>query len=181
MKFMDKKQQGDIFGNNKKTKNMNLTQQMAKQFRDVYFGGNWTAVNLKENLADVTWQQAITKVYSFNTIAVLVYHINYFVDAIMKVLQGGPLDAHDKYSFDHPPIDCPEDWKKLLTKIWADAERCASLIEQLPEDKLGEIFSDENYGNYYRNIHGVIEHTHYHLGQIVLIKKILLQQEADKL
>ncbi|MEJ7829346.1 MAG: hypothetical protein WKF91_14145 [Segetibacter sp.] len=40
---------------------MNLTGQIAKQFRDVYFGGNWTSVNLKENLADVTWQQAITQ------------------------------------------------------------------------------------------------------------------------
>lgn len=159
---------------------MNLTQQIAKQFRDVYFGGNWTAVNLKENLADVTWQQATTKVYSFNTIAVLVYHINYFVDAIIKVLQGGPLDANDKYSFDQPPIESPEDWKKLLNNMWTDAERCASLIEELPENKLGEIFSNEKYGNYYRNIHGVIEHTHYHLGQIVLIKKILLQQEIDK-
>jgi len=49
------------------------------------------------------------------------------------------------------------------------------LIEQLPEAKLGEIFSEEKYGTYYRNIHGIIEHTHYHLGQIVLIKKILLQ------
>ena len=55
---------------------MNLTWQIAKQFRDVYFGGNWTSVNLKENLADVTWQQAITKVYSFNTIAALVYRIS---------------------------------------------------------------------------------------------------------
>ncbi len=44
-------------------------------------------------------------------------------------------------------------------------------IEQLPESKLWETFSDEKYGNYYRNIHGIIEHIHYHLGQIVLIKK----------
>ena len=170
-----------MVGNNKKQTNMNLTKQIAKQFRDVYFGENWTAVNLKENLADVTWQQAITKVYSFNTIAVLVYHINYFVDAIMKVLQGGPLEAHDKYSFDHAPIASREDWEKLLNKIWEDAERCASLIKQMPENKLGETFSDEKYGNYYSNIHGVIEHTHYHLGQIVLIKKILLLRESDKL
>jgi len=55
---------------------MNLTWQIAKQFRDVYFGGNWTSVNLKENLADVTWQQATTKVYSANTIAALVYRIS---------------------------------------------------------------------------------------------------------
>jgi len=158
---------------------MNLTEQIAKHLREVYFGGNWTSSNLKENLADVTWQQATTKVYSFNTIVALVYHMNYFVSAILKVLRGGPLDAKDKYSFDHPTILSQEDWEKLLDKTWADAENFASLIEKLPESKLWEDFSDKKYGNYYRNIHGIIEHIHYHLGQIVLIKKILLQADEN--
>ena len=157
---------------------MTLTVQIAKQFREIYFGGNWTAVNLKETLADVTWQQATTQVYSFNTIAKLVYHMNYYVSVAMKVLQGEPLEGHDKYSFDLTPILSEEDWKKLLDKFWTDAENLAGLIEQMTENKLGETFSEEKYGNYYRNIHGIIEHNHYHLGQIVLIKKILLA--ADK-
>lgn len=153
---------------------MNLTAQIAKHFREIYFGDNWTSSNLKENLADVTWQQATTSVYAFNTIAALVYHINYFVSTILKVLQGGPLDAHDKYSFDLSPISSEQDWQKLLNKTWADAENVASFIEQLPEYKLWENFTDEKYGNYYRNFHGIIEHSHYHLGQIVLIKKLIL-------
>jgi hypothetical protein len=91
-------------------------------------------------------------------------------------LQGGPLNAHDKYSFDHPPIQSQEDWQRLLDKVFSDAEDFATLVEQLPESKLGENFSEEKYGNYYRNIHGIIEHTHYHLGQIVIIKKLLAGQ-----
>ena len=157
---------------------MNLTKQIAKHFRDVHFGGNWTSVNLKDSLADVTWQQATTQVYSLNTIATLVFHMNYYVSAVLKVLQGEPLNAHDKYSFDHPPIRSQEDWEKLLDKTWSDAENFANLIEQLPGSKLGETFSDEKYGNYYRNLHGIIEHIHYHLGQIVLVKKILLQSAS---
>ena len=158
---------------------MNVTAQIAKHFREVHFGGNWTASNLKDNLAGISWQQATTPVYSFNTIATLVYHINYFVSAVLKVLQGEPLNANDKYSFDHPPIQCQEDWEKLVEKTLADAEIFASLVEQLPENKLGEPFEDEKYGNYYRNIHGIIEHIHYHLGQIVLIKKIILAEDKN--
>jgi uncharacterized damage-inducible protein DinB len=157
---------------------MNLSAQIAKHFREVHFGGNWTSSNLKDNLAGLTWQQATTTVYSFNTIVALVYHMNYYVSAVLRVLEGEPLNAKDKYSFDHPPIQSQEDWEKLLDKTWSDAEKFAGLVEQLPDSRLGETFSDEKYGTYYRNIHGVIEHTHYHLGQIVLIKKILLQ--ADK-
>jgi hypothetical protein len=152
---------------------MNLAAQIAKHFRDVHFGGNWTSVNLKDQLADLTWQQATTKVDSLNTIAALVFHMNYYVSAQLKVLQGGPLDARDKYSFDLPPIGSREDWDKLLEKTWREAEAFATLVEQLPEHKLGETFVDEKYGTYYRNLHGNIEHIHYHLGQIVQIKKLL--------
>lgn len=158
---------------------MNLTGQIAKQFREVYFGGNWTSVNLKDSLAGLSWQQATTKVYSLNTIAALVYHMNYFVSATLKTLEGEPLDAHDKYSFDLPPIQSGQDWEKLLDKTWMDAEKFAGLVEQLPETKLWDDFSDNKYGNYYRNIHGIIEHNHYHLGQIVVVKKILLQRDKN--
>ncbi len=64
----------------------------------------------------------------------------------------------------------------MLEKTWADAENFAGMIEQLPESKLWEDFADPKYGNYYRNLVGIIEHIHYHLGQIVLIKKMLKEQ-----
>lgn len=155
--------------------NMSITKQIAKHFRDVHFGGNWTCSNLKENLADVSWQQATTKINSFNTIVALTYHINYFVDAALKVLEGKELDSKDEFSFDHPPITCKEDWEKLRDKCFTDAEKFVALVAQLPESKLWEDFTDKKYGNYYRNLHGIIEHSHYHLGQIALIKKMVLQ------
>jgi len=152
---------------------MNTPQQIAKHTREVFFGGNWTTVNLKDTLADVTWEQATKQIYSFNTIAILVYHMTYYVTAITKVLEGEPLNASDKLSFSHPPIESQEDWDAFIESKWADVEYFINLIEKLPEATLSENFYDEKYGIYYRNLHGLIEHTHYHLGQIVLIKKIL--------
>ena len=158
---------------------MKVSVQLANHVRQVHFGGNWTSVNLKQTLAEVSWQHATKKVYTFNTIAALVYHINYYVSAVIKVLQGESLKASDKFSFDHPPILSQEDWEALENKTFTDAEVFAALIEQLPENKLWEIFSDEKYGTYYRNLQGIIEHTHYHLGQIVLIKKILAAENGQ--
>jgi hypothetical protein len=153
---------------------MTLPAQIAKLLRDVHFGGNWTWVNYKEVLTGVSWQQATAKVHTFNTIATLVYHTHYYVNTVKPVLQGGPLTGKDKFSFDHPPIASQQDWDQFLEKVWADAEELAGMIEQLPEEKLWETFSEEKYGTYYRNLHGIIEHLHYHLGQIVLIKKLLM-------
>ncbi len=152
---------------------MQLTEQIAKHLRDIHFGGNWTASNLKDRLVDVTWQQATTAVGSFHTIAALVYHMNYFVAATLKVLQGGPLDAKEQYSFDHPSIVSKEDWESLQEKTWRDVEELAAAVERMPESQLWEPFVEERYGTYYRCLHGPIEHCHYHLGQIALIKTML--------
>lgn len=154
---------------------MEVTKQIAKQLKAVYFGGNWTAVNFKEQLAGVTWQQATARVSTFNPIATLLFHTNYYVSAVRKVLEGGPLDASDAYSFDHPPIRSQEAWESLLNQTWADIEAFAVLVEGLPGEVLGQTFANGKYGNYHRNLHGLIEHAHYHLGQIVLIKKLLAQ------
>ena len=152
---------------------MTTPQQLSKHFRDVFFGGNWTAVNMKDTLEGITWQQAITKVHNLNTISLLVFHINYYIDAVLKVLQGETLKASDKYSFSMQPLASAEDWRKLINKTFTQAELFAARIETLDETKLFEDFADPKYGNYFRNLAGIIEHTHYHLGQISLIKKIL--------
>jgi len=152
---------------------MTIMKQLAKNFRDLYFGGNWTAVNVKDTLAGVSWEQATRKVDDLNTIAALVFHSGYYVTAVLKVFKGEPLKASDKFAFDLEPITSEEDWQKLVSRVFAEAEEFASQIEQLDERVLFETFQQEKYGNYFRNIVGIIEHTHYHLGQIVLLKKML--------
>ena len=155
---------------------MEHTKQLAKHLREVHFGGNWTWVNLKDTLEGITWQQATTKVHSFNTIVALVYHINYYVGAITRVLKNEPIKASDKYAFDHPPVESEEDWQKMIAKTLKEGEGLAELIEQAPDERLDEIFVDEKYGNQYRNFLGLIEHTHYHLGQIVILRKLISAQ-----
>ena len=95
---------------------MNDTEQIAKHLRDLHFGGSWTAVSLKDKLDGVTWQRATTAVGAHHTIGVLVFHMNFFVEATIKVLQGVPLDAKDAFSFDCPPISSEAEWESLLNK-----------------------------------------------------------------
>jgi uncharacterized damage-inducible protein DinB len=156
---------------------MNTTQQLAKHCRDVHFGGNWTFVNLKDTLADITWQEATTQYQDSNTIATLLFHINYYINPVARVLQGEPLNASDKFSFDCPTITSQEEWEHLVQKALDEAEQFAKEIEKLEESKLFEVFSEEKYGNYFRNLLGIIEHTHYHLGQIALIKKMIRHKD----
>jgi hypothetical protein len=63
----------------------------------------------------------------------------------------------------------------LLENIFADAEAAARLVEALPDERLRENFTDMKYGSGYRNLAGMIEHLHYHLGQITLLKTLVRQ------
>jgi hypothetical protein len=46
-------------------------------------------------------------------------------------------------------------------------------VSKIQDEKLDEIFVEEKYGTFLRNIEGVIEHAYYHLGQIVVIRKMI--------
>lgn len=153
---------------------MSSVSRLAKRFREVLLDGFWIAnTNFKDQLSEVSWEQAVTKIDSLNTIAMLTFHIDYYIAGIVNVFEGGDLEIKDKFSFDLPSIESQQQWEDLLSKLWTDSERFAALLEQMPDSQLDEVFVDEKYGTYRRNIDGMIEHCYYHLGQITLIKKLL--------
>ena len=154
---------------------MSLSKQLAKHLRDVHFGGNWTTTDLKTTLTDVSWKEATTQVYSLNSIASLTFHMTYYVDVLITVLEEHQLTGNDELSWNLPEIESQESWENLQKSCWFKAEKVALLIEELPDEKLTEDFIDPKYGTTYRNIAGIVEHMHYHLGQIVIIKKLLVQ------
>lgn len=152
---------------------MKTTEHIARQIREVYFGKNWSGPYLKQQIEDVSWKQAITKVHNINTIATLVFHMNYYVQGVSNYLAGGELEIRDKYSFDHPPIQSQEDWDTFLKNVFASGEKFAKQVEKLPDSILDQVFYQKVYGTYARNFMGIVEHFHYHLGQITILKKFL--------
>lgn len=152
---------------------MTTAQRLAKQIRGLYFGGSWTDTDFQKLLNDVNWNQATKKYKNLNTIVKLVFHTNYYIEAQLSVLKENKLEASDKFSFDHPPINSEDDWQDLLRKSFKNAEEHATIIEQMNDEELYADFWGDKYGSYYDNFVGLIEHNHYHLGQISLIKKLI--------
>lgn len=153
---------------------MNNQLKLANRFREVILNGTWIAnTNFKNELSKINWKIAIKKSENLNSIAALAQHIHYYIKGIKNVFLGGRLEISDKYSFDFPEIQSEEEWLNFLAEFWKDSEELALLIETMEETKLNAYFVEEKYGSYYRNIDAMIEHSYYHLGQIVLINKIL--------
>ena len=149
---------------------------IANRLREVLLDGHWIAnTNYKEQLQDITWEQAVQKVGSLNTIAALTFHINYYMEGLLNVFNGGNLDIHDQYSFEVGMMQSDADWNNLVNKFLNNAETFCRQVELWPDYLLDQVFVDEKYGTYLRNLEGVIEHSYYHLGQISLLKKLVVQ------
>ncbi|MBQ0735711.1 DUF1572 domain-containing protein [Aquimarina celericrescens] len=153
---------------------MKLNTYLVNRLKEVFTEGKWvTGTNFKEQIFDLNWSDAAKKVDDLNSIADITFHINYYVAGVIKVFEGGPLEIRDKFSFDAPPMKSEKAWRNLVEKFISDSEKFIHFVERMTEEELLSNFVDEKYGNYYRNIDLMIEHAYYHLGQILLIKKLI--------
>ncbi len=151
---------------------------IANRLRELLLNGKWIAnTNFKEQLLSTSWEQAVHKINNLNTIALLTFHVNYYLSGLLKVFNGGALEISDKYSFDLPEIKSEADWNNLINDFLSNAEMFANHVEQMDESMMDRPFVNERYGSYLRNIEGVIEHSYYHLGQVTLIRKIIMQKQ----
>lgn len=154
---------------------MLITKTIASRLNEVLLTGKWIAnTNFQEQITTVSWQQAIYQIENLNTIALLTFHINYYIKGINEAFTTQQLTIRDKYSFDLPPISSEEDWKNLVQEFLSNSEKLIASINKMEDKILSEPFIEEKYGDFLRNLEGVIEHTYYHLGQISLIKKLIL-------
>ncbi|MBK8698549.1 MAG: DUF1572 domain-containing protein [Saprospiraceae bacterium] len=153
---------------------MKKSKYLADRLREVLLNGKWISnTNFKEQILSISWEQATRKVGDLNSIAVLVFHINYYLQGILHVFNGGDLEIRDKFSFDMQEITDDSDWQMLVNTFLSNAEKFSDKVEQMDDAMMAQPFVDEKYGSYLRNIEGVIEHSYYHLGQVSLLKKMV--------
>ena len=153
---------------------MENNRELAKRFSDVILNNSWVAHNsYKNQLTDLPLEVVLFKYQSLHSIAALTQHVHFYIAGILNVFNGGNLDIKDIYSFDFPPIHTIEQWHTFLAVFWTDAASFTQKLEEMDENTLNSIFVKKEYGTYHFNINTLIEHSYYHLGQIVLIKKLI--------
>ncbi len=152
---------------------MTAALQLSNRLKEVLLDGTWIAnTNFKEQLKTTSWQQATQKLANLNTIAALTFHINYYTAGILHVCKGGTLEIRDTYSYQLPEIHSEKAWNNLVDRFLCNATEIVNCIAAMPDKKLKAPFSGDKYGTFSRNIEGLIEHSYYHLGQLVLLKKM---------
>lgn len=152
---------------------MKITELISQHIIEIQEGDNWTDVNIKDTLADVDYKEATTETAaSRNTIAALVHHLSFYNDVVRQRLSGNIPVIGESNGFDVPVIKNDDDWAKLKAHNVESAGELAAAVRESPEEKIFEL-TVTGASTHYKMLHGIVEHAHYHLGQIVLIKNLI--------
>ena len=89
----------------------------------------------------------------------------------MQRLEGKNPSIPEVNGFDVKKLNNESDWNLLKEKTHQSFIQLANVVSKFPEEKLYDTYA-EGGSSYFKNIHGIVEHAHYHLGQMVILKNL---------
>ena len=149
---------------------------IADQLRRAFGNDPWHGPPLSELLDGVTAEQARSHpVPSAHSIWELVLHIELYVRVALDATRGVPQPKLYETKQDWPAAgEGSEQWEAANRRLFESAEELARAIEKLGDERLGETSPGRDY-DFYFLLHGIVQHSLYHGGQIALLKKALAQ------
>jgi hypothetical protein len=146
---------------------------IADQVSRAFTGKPWHGSPLSELLDGVTAKQACDRpLPSGHTIWELVLHIEIYVHAAYKVVEGVPMPKIAGTPLDWRPVlgTTTAEWTAATDRLFQSAERLEKDIAGFNDKRLTDTVPGREYDFYYL-FHGIVQHTLYHGGQIAMLKK----------
>ncbi len=153
---------------------MRETERIADQLKRAHEGGAWHGPALDELLKGVTAEQAAARpVEGTHSIFELVAHVEAWERAILRRLGGDPAQIYNTEE-DWSPVDggSEEAWAAARRKLTETYVALREAVLKLDDERLDEPILP-NMSTRYVSLHGAIQHTLYHAGQIALVRKAL--------
>lgn len=154
---------------------MRDVERFLKLFNDHYDGDPWIEVNLQGTLEHITAAVASQKVGSLNSIWQIVNHIISWREALLKRIQNEHVPSPENNFIETITDVTPEAWNHTMKRLQVSQDK---LLSYLAEKELMNLDEKPLEGQYsrYELIVGILQHDVYHLGQVVLIKKIISER-----
>jgi uncharacterized damage-inducible protein DinB len=152
---------------------MEETLRISKLFSDLYDGNAWIDVTIFRTLKNINSEQAFSRpAENLNSIWEIVNHLVSWRETVLKRM-GGEIIEEPKNNFFEPVKDHSEEaWQNTLKRFEKSQQMWLQFLSAFDNQNLGKFYSQSKY-TYYDLMHGVIQHDAYHLGQIVLLKKMV--------
>jgi uncharacterized damage-inducible protein DinB len=153
---------------------MGEAERIADQLRRAHEGNAWHGPSLNELLGGVTAAQAAARpVAGAHCIWELALHVEAWERVALRRLGGDPARIYDTPE-DWSGVDAGDEdaWREALARLAATNAELRAAVAALDDRQLDEPIYAEMSSRYV-TLHGVVQHTLYHAGQIAVLKKAL--------
>jgi uncharacterized damage-inducible protein DinB len=153
---------------------MREVERIADQLKRAHEGGAWHGPSVSELLAGVTAEQAALRPDGMaHSIFELVAHVEAWERAILRRLGGDPAAIYNTAEDWSPVTDASEQtWRKARERLAETNRALREAVLRLDDAQLDEPILPE-MSTRYVSLHGAVQHTLYHAGQIALVKRAL--------
>ena len=158
----------------------NEAERIADQLKRAFDGEAWHGPSLKEALEGVTARQAVARpIAGAHSIWELVAHIAGWEGVVARRLTGEAVGEPIEGDFPNAPSEVSEaDWAAFVTRVKDAHDRLVAQVAALTEADLRKRIEDKPYPAWMM-AHGVVGHSLYHVGQIVLMKKMVRKKRLQ--
>jgi len=151
----------------------NESERIADQLKRAFDGEAWHGPSLREALEGVTAAQAVAKpIPGAHSIWEIVRHIAGWDGVVARRLGGEAVSEPPEGDFPPAPAAASEaEWAALIARAFAAHDRLVAQVAALTETDLRRRIDEKPYPAWFM-AHGIVGHALYHVGQIVLLKKV---------
>ncbi len=151
---------------------MKNEKRFKKLLIDNFEGDAWLDVALLPTVASIPAEDAAKNIYSLNSIWQIVQHLTCWREALLKKIKDKNPEIPDNNFFEELKDTSEEAWQNLLQRL---EESQTAIIDLLKKDKDMDWDDKPSKGNYtvFELMQSLLQHDAYHLGQVILIKKLL--------
>ena len=151
---------------------MTNIEHINKLLKDHYSGDPWIDITIMGTLKTLTAKQAALKLPGLNSIWQKVNHMISWRNALIARVKDKPA-RHPENNFIWEVKDTTaKAWKDTIKEFEKSQKDITTFLGKQKDSHL-EIISPTSGYSYYELVMSIIIHDTYHLGQIVLIKKMI--------
>jgi uncharacterized damage-inducible protein DinB len=145
------------------------TARIADQLRRAYRGPAWHGPSLKAILYDVREEQANRRPISgaHSTLEIVLHITAWLAIARERLSATMGRDIPDEEDWPAPSGS----WRDALEKLEVEVNALEQAILRFPDERLQEPAPAKEPQTFYILLHGVVQHTLYHAGQIIVLNK----------
>ena len=151
---------------------MSATQRILDHYDGMLHGEPWHGDAVWPVLDGISVREAAARpIPGAHTIWEIVLHMTFWETVATERLAGLRAGLVEELNFPPMPAASEENWRKTLDQFRATNQGFREALAKLDANRLDELTA-AGKRTFYGEAHGILEHHVYHLGQIVLLKKM---------